>query len=102
MDDSIFSSQFHEMRDAFAREGIAIEVAYTPSGRADYMYEAGRLLARAEVVGRLHLGNCIKLPFPDGSFAATIAINVVHNLDRAECIAAVREIERLSPGRARD
>src|SRR5215468_8930534 len=53
-----------------------------------------------EVVGRLHLGNCVKLPFPDGSFAATIAINVVHNLDRAECIRAVREIERLSPGRA--
>lgn len=53
-----------------------------------------------EVVGRLHLGNCVKLPFPDGSFAATVAINVVHNLDRAECIAAVREIERLSPGRA--
>ena len=53
-----------------------------------------------EVVGRLHLGNCLKLPFPDGSFAATIAINVVHNLDRAECITAVKEIQRLSPGRA--
>ena len=53
MDDSVFSSQFQEMRDAFAREGIAIEVAYTPSGRADYMYEADRLLARAEVVRRL-------------------------------------------------
>jgi SAM-dependent methyltransferase len=53
-----------------------------------------------EVVGRLHLGNCIKLPFPDNSFAATIAVNVVHNLERDECIAAVREIERLSPGRA--
>jgi hypothetical protein len=53
MDDSVFSSQFHAMRDAFAREGIAIEVAYTPSGRADYMYEAGRLLARAEVVGQV-------------------------------------------------
>jgi hypothetical protein len=53
-----------------------------------------------EIVGRLHLGNCVELPFPDGSFAATIAINVVHNLDRDECITAVREIERLSPGRA--
>jgi hypothetical protein len=37
--------------------------------------------------------------FPDASFAAVIAINVVHNLERAECIAAVREIERLAPGR---
>lgn len=53
-----------------------------------------------EVIGRLHLGNCVKLPFPDNSFAATIAVNVVHNLDRGECIGAVREIERLSPGRA--
>ena len=53
-----------------------------------------------EVIGRLHLGNCVKLPFPDNSFAATIAINVVHNLERADCIAAVKEIERLSPGRA--
>jgi len=53
MDDSVFSSQFQEMRNAFAREGITIEVAYTPSGRADYMYEADRLLARAEIVGRL-------------------------------------------------
>lgn len=52
-----------------------------------------------EVVGRLHLGNCVKMPFPDASFAAVTAINVVHNLERAECIAAVREIERLAPGR---
>ena len=53
MDDSVFSQQFHAMRDAFAREGIFIEVAYTPSGRADYVYETGRLLARADVVGRI-------------------------------------------------
>jgi SAM-dependent methyltransferase len=53
-----------------------------------------------EAVGRLHLGNCIKLPFPDNSFSATTAINVIHNLEREECITAIREIERLSPGRA--
>src|SRR5260221_8144385 len=52
-----------------------------------------------EVVGRLHLGNCVRMPFPDNSFAAVIAINVVHNLVRPECITAVREIERLAPGR---
>jgi len=52
-----------------------------------------------EAIGRLHLGNCVKLPFPSGSFAAVIAINVVHNLDRADCIRAVQEIERLAPGR---
>jgi SAM-dependent methyltransferase len=52
-----------------------------------------------EVVGRLHLGNCVKLPFPDKSFSAVTAINVVHNLERADAITAVREIERLAPGR---
>jgi cyclopropane fatty-acyl-phospholipid synthase-like methyltransferase len=53
-----------------------------------------------EVVGRLHVGNCMKLPFPDKSFSAVTAINVVHNLERADAITAVREIERLAPGRA--
>jgi len=48
MDDSVLSSQFLAMHDAFAREGISIEVAYTPSGRADYIYETGRLLARSD------------------------------------------------------
>jgi SAM-dependent methyltransferase len=35
-----------------------------------------------EVVGRLHLGNAVKLPFPDKSFKAVISLNTVHNLDR--------------------
>jgi ubiquinone/menaquinone biosynthesis C-methylase UbiE len=52
-----------------------------------------------EVVGRLHLGNAIKLPFPDNSFQAVISLNTVHNLERPELIAALREIERLAPGR---
>jgi SAM-dependent methyltransferase len=53
-----------------------------------------------EVVGRLHIGNCMKLPFPDKSFSAVIAVNVVHNLERDDAITAVREIERLAPGRS--
>ena len=61
--------------------------------------EYALLHCEPEVVGRLHLGDCMKLPFPDNSFAAVIAVNVVHNLERADCIAAVREIERLAPGR---
>jgi ubiquinone/menaquinone biosynthesis C-methylase UbiE len=52
-----------------------------------------------EVVGRLHLGNATKLPFPDASFQAVISLNTVHNLERAELITALREIERLAPGR---
>jgi hypothetical protein len=51
MDDSVFGSQFQAMCNAFARQGVFIEVAYTPSGRADYIYEADRLLARADLVG---------------------------------------------------
>ena len=52
-----------------------------------------------EVVGRLHLGSATRLPFPDGSFQAVISINTIHNLDRTDAITAVREIERLAPGR---
>ena len=39
-----------------------------------------------EVAGRLHLGNAVKLPFPDGSFKAVISLNTVHNLDRDDLI----------------
>ena len=52
-----------------------------------------------QVVGRLHLGSADKLPFPDKSFSAVISINTVHNFERAGALRAVREIERLAPGR---
>ena len=52
-----------------------------------------------EVVGRLHLGNAVKLPFPDNSFACVLSLNTIHNLDRADLIVALKEIERLAPGR---
>lgn len=52
-----------------------------------------------EVVGRLHQGSADDLPFPDGSFDAVLSINTVHNFDRAGCIRALREMERLAPGR---
>lgn len=52
-----------------------------------------------EVVGRLQIGSCDDLPFPDGSFDAVLAINTIHNLDRDGCIRAVKEIERLAPGK---
>ena len=49
-----------------------------------------------EVVGRLHLGNMLSLPFPDASFDATICINTLHNLKRDECIEALKEIKRVT------
>jgi len=52
-----------------------------------------------EVVGRLHLGGADHLAFPDGGFSAVLNINTVHNLDRDRCIMALREMERLAPGR---
>jgi cyclopropane fatty-acyl-phospholipid synthase-like methyltransferase len=61
--------------------------------------EYALLNCEPEVVGRLHLGNATRLPFPDNSFKAVLSINTVHNLRRAQCIQAVREMERLAPGR---
>ena len=52
-----------------------------------------------EVVGRLHRGNADRLPFPDNSFSAVISINTIHNFERADAVRAVREVERLAPGR---
>jgi ubiquinone/menaquinone biosynthesis C-methylase UbiE len=52
-----------------------------------------------EVVGRLHLGNALKLPFPDGSFTAAISLNTLHNLERQQCIEAIKEMQRVAPGK---
>ncbi len=53
-----------------------------------------------EAVGRLHLGDALDLPFPDGSFACALSINTIHNLDRDGCVRALRELQRVSNGRA--
>ena len=53
-----------------------------------------------DVAGRLHLGSAESLPFPDRSFDAAVSINTLHNLSRERVIVALKEIERLAPGRA--
>lgn len=53
-----------------------------------------------DVRGRIQVGNAISLPFPDRFFTAVIAINVIHNLEERDCLQAVREIQRVSGGRA--
>jgi SAM-dependent methyltransferase len=52
-----------------------------------------------EAAGRLVRGTADQLPFADGCFQAVLCINVIHNLERERCLAALREIERLAPGR---
>ncbi len=37
-----------------------------------------------------------ELPFTDNSFDIVISITTVHNLDRAGCVKALQEIERVS------
>lgn len=52
------------------------------------------------VVGRLHLGSADNLPFPDGGFDCVLSLDTVHNLPRQRAATALREIQRLSGGRA--
>ena len=49
-----------------------------------------------EVVGRLHLGSCDMLPFPDNSFTAAVSINTIHNLDRDGVIRSLKEMRRVA------
>ena len=49
--------------------------------------------------GKLLRGNCDQLPFADNSFAVVMAINTIHNLDEEGCMRALREVERIAPGR---
>jgi ubiquinone/menaquinone biosynthesis C-methylase UbiE len=53
-----------------------------------------------ETIGRIHLGSADDLPFPDGSFDCVLSLNTIHNFTRPRAIVAMREIQRLSGGRA--
>jgi SAM-dependent methyltransferase len=44
------------------------------------------------------LGTADALPFPDGAFDLVVSINTAHNLERARCVQAVRELERAGRG----
>lgn len=48
----------------------------------------------------LRVGNCMSLPYGDKSFDLVLAINVVHNLELNQCKRAIREIQRVSRGKA--
>jgi len=53
-----------------------------------------------DVVGRMHVASADHLCFPDQSFAAVLAIDVIHNLPKQRAAVALREVQRLSNGRA--
>jgi ubiquinone/menaquinone biosynthesis C-methylase UbiE len=53
-----------------------------------------------EVIGRLHLGTAERLPFPDSSFDCVLSLNTIHNFPRQHAVVAMREIQRVSNGRA--
>jgi ubiquinone/menaquinone biosynthesis C-methylase UbiE len=55
--------------------------------------------AMPECAGKLVRGNVRELPFPDGYFDAAVCINAVHNLPRPDALQAIREIERIAPGK---
>ncbi len=49
---------------------------------------------------KIKICNCKKLPFKDNFFDFVISINTVHNLEKADCINAIKEISRVSKGKA--
>ena len=49
-----------------------------------------------ETYGRIHKGSAKTLPFPNKSFDLVLAINVIHNLSKQDCLKAIKEIVRVS------
>ena len=53
-----------------------------------------------DVAGRIVLGSCEHLPWPDRFFDAAVAINTIHNLDPEGCLSALEELTRVAaPGK---
>ena len=49
-----------------------------------------------EIKYKLKVANATNLPYEDNFFDLVIAINTIHNLDKAECTTALKEISRVS------
>lgn len=49
---------------------------------------------------RVSVGDARELDFEDNSFDLVMSINTIHNLDRTGCAVALREIQRVSGGKA--
>jgi len=53
-----------------------------------------------DMVPHVQVADAKSLPFKDKSFDVVISINTIHNLEIDDCAKALREIERVSRGRA--
>jgi hypothetical protein len=76
--DPVFDAQYLAMRDSFAREGIQIDVAYTPAGEVDYMYVTGHVLTldRDDNIRRIDglLGGVRRVELPGQSRIGDLAV----------------------------
>ena len=48
----------------------------------------------------ISISNCKKLNYDDSFFKCVISINTVHNLERNDCFDSIKEIQRVSGGKA--
>ena len=62
--------------------------------------EYGIFNAKREVRSNLKVGNCTQLPYLDNSFDFVYSLNTFHNLKIFDLRDAIREVERVSRGKA--
>jgi len=56
--------------------------------------------APSVVKKKIKICNCKNLPFKDNYFDFVISINTIHNLNKNQCIESLKEIQRVSKGKA--
>jgi len=56
--------------------------------------------SQIEIQDKIKIGNCKYLNFPTDFFDGVVAINTIHNLEIDDCINAIKEIQRVSGGKA--
>jgi ubiquinone/menaquinone biosynthesis C-methylase UbiE len=49
---------------------------------------------------KIKICDCKKLPFKDNFFDFVISVNTIHNLSKNQCIQSLKEIQRVSKGKA--